>query len=105
MSRRKTGDFGRWHNKWLKKNATEAARNSIDEWFNGKCEGLVANKTHKVVKADHDVTPYRTYYKYKADILTSSTSTASSGGAASATSNTSGSDKTEASSNNGPVKE
>ena len=38
----------------------------------GKCEGLVANKTHKVTKADLEHTPYRTFYKYKADIIKSS---------------------------------
>ena len=35
----------------------------------GRCEGLVPNRTHKITKADHESTPFRTYYKYKAEII------------------------------------
>ena len=38
----------------------------------GKCDGLVPNKTHKIVKNNLDITPYRTFYKYKAEILKTS---------------------------------
>ena len=75
VSRRKCGDFGKWHQKWLKTNVAESSQTSINEWFMGKCEGLVANKTHKVTKADLDSTPYRTFYKYKAEIVKTSNST------------------------------
>ena len=56
----------------------------------GKCDGLVPNKTHKIVKNNLDITPYRTFYKYKAEILktssdepTSLTSTSVNSGAVS----------------------
>ena len=38
----------------------------------GECDGLVPNKTHKIVKNDLEHTPYRTFYKYKAEILKTS---------------------------------
>jgi len=72
VSRRKQGDFGKWHSKWLKSHVAESSQTSINEWFMGKCEGLVANKTHKVTKADLESTPYRTFYKYKAEIVKTS---------------------------------
>ena len=72
MSRRKQGDFGKWHSKWLKSHVAESSQTSINEWFMGKCDGLVANKTHKVTKADLESTPYRTFYKYKAEIVKTS---------------------------------
>jgi len=87
VSRRKSSDFGRWHSKWLKSNVSDSSQVSINEWFMGKCEGLVANKTIKVTKADHESTPYRTFYKYKAEIIKTSsngpTSNTTSGGAGS----------------------
>ena len=59
----------------------------------GKCDGLVPNKTHKIVKNNLDITPYRTFYKYKAEILktssdepTSLTSTSVNSGAVSSVS-------------------
>lgn len=72
VSRRKQGDFGKWHSKWLKSHVAESSQTSINEWFMGKCDGLVANKTHKVTKADLESTPYRTFYKYKAEIVKTS---------------------------------
>jgi len=69
VSRRKCSDFGRWHSKWLKSNVSDTSQTSINEWFMGKCEGLVPNRTHKITKADHESTPFRTYYKYKAEII------------------------------------
>lgn len=74
VSRRKCSDFGKWHSKWLKSNVSDSSQTSIQDWFMGKCEGLVANKTHKVTKADLDHTPYRTFYKYKAEIIKTSSS-------------------------------
>ena len=35
----------------------------------GKCDGLVKNKTQKVTKSHQERTPYRTYYKFKAEII------------------------------------
>ena len=69
VSRRKTSDFNRWHSKWVKEHVSEVQESSITEWFMGKCDGLVKNKTQKVVKSDQDRTPYRTYYKFKAEII------------------------------------
>ena len=69
VSRRKTGDFNRWHSTWLAENVSESAHSSVADWFMGKTDGLVPNKTHKVVKNDHDKTPYRTYHKFRADII------------------------------------
>merc|ERR1712020_762303 len=50
VSRRKQADFGRWHSKWLKANVSDSSQTSINEWFMGKCDGLVPNKTHKILK-------------------------------------------------------
>ncbi len=72
VSRRKQSDFGRWHSKWIKSNVSESSQTSIQDWFMGKCEGLVPNKTIKLTKADLDHTPYRTFYKYKAEIVKTS---------------------------------
>ena len=69
VSRRKTGDFNRWHSGWLAENVSESAHSAVADWFMGKTEGLVPNKTHKIVKNDHDKTPYRTYHKFRADII------------------------------------
>ena len=79
VSRRKAGDFGRWHSKWIKSNVSESSQSSINEWFMGKCDGLVPNRTHKVTKADHERTPFRTYYKYRAEIVKTTTSNSSNG--------------------------
>jgi len=38
----------------------------------GKCDGLVPNKTHKIVKNNLEITPYRTFFKFKAEILKTS---------------------------------
>jgi paired amphipathic helix protein Sin3a len=69
VSRRKVSDFGRWHSKWLKSNVSDTSQTSINEWFMGKCEGLVPNRTHKITKNNLESTPFRTYYKYKAEII------------------------------------
>ena len=69
VSRRKTSDFNRWQSTWVKDNVSEAQHSSINDWFMGKCDGLVNNKTHKVIKSDQDKTPYRTFYKFKAEII------------------------------------
>jgi len=110
VSHRKQNDFKRWHSKWLSSNVSDSSKTSINEWFMGKCDGLVPNKTHKIVKNNLDITPYRTFYKYKAEILktssdepTSLTSTSVNSGAVSsvslnisaATGNSSNSAKTE----------
>ena len=72
VSHRKQNDFKRWHSKWLSSNVSDSSKTSINEWFMGKCDGLVPNKTHKIVKNNLDITPYRTFYKYKAEILKTS---------------------------------
>ena len=77
VSRRKTGDFNKWHSKWVKKHVSDSQQSSLNEWFMGKCDGLVPNKTHKVTKADHEKTPYRTYHRFKAEILKGSSSSSS----------------------------
>jgi hypothetical protein len=69
VSRRKTSDFNQWHSKWLKQHVSDAQHSSITDWFMGKIDGLVHNKTHKVIKSDQDKTPYRTFYKFKAEII------------------------------------
>ena len=51
---------------------SDSSKTSINEWFMGKCDGLVPNKTHKIVKNNLNITPYRTFYKYKAEILKTS---------------------------------
>ena len=72
VSRRKQADFGRWHSKWLKSNVSDTSQTSINEWFMGKCDGLVPNKTHKIIKNNLEITPYRTFFKFKAEILKTS---------------------------------
>jgi len=69
VSRRKTSDFNRWHSKWVKEHVSEVQESNINEWFMGKCDGLVKNKTQKVTKSHQERTPYRTYYKFKAEII------------------------------------
>jgi len=69
VSRRKTSDFNRWHSKWVKDHVSDVQHSSINDWFMGKSDGLVNNKTHKVIKSDQDKTPYRTFYKFKAEII------------------------------------
>jgi len=69
VSRRKTSDFNRWHSKWVKEHVSDIQETNINEWFMGKSDGLVNNKTHKITKSDQDRTPYRTYYKFKAEII------------------------------------
>ena len=74
VSRRKTGDFNRWHSGWLAENVSESQHSSVADWFMGKtapqsAPDLVPNKTHKIVKNDLEKTPYRTYHKFRADII------------------------------------
>ena len=69
MSRRKTGDFNRWHANWLADHVSESQHAAVADWFMGKVDGLVPNKTHKIVRNDMERTPYRTFYKWQADIL------------------------------------
>lgn len=92
VSRRKASDFGRWHSKWLKSNVSESSQTSINDWFIGKCEGLVANKTLKVTKHDLDHTPYRTFYKYKAEIVKTSSSNGPTSNASGSTASSSATD-------------
>jgi len=73
VSRRKTSDFNKWHSKWVKKNVSESAKANIEDWFMGRSDGLVPNKTHKITRADPERTPYRTYYKFKSELLKSNT--------------------------------
>mgnify|MGYP003305111703 CR=1 FL=1 len=50
VSRRNTGDFNRWHSKWLKLHVSEVQHTNLNEWFMGKSDGLVNNKTHNIGK-------------------------------------------------------
>ena len=58
-------NFCRWHEAWAEANVSEAQSRSVEDWFMGRCEGLVPNNTRRVTKADPDTTPYRTFHKYK----------------------------------------
>ena len=69
VSRRKFADFERWHRDWLEENATEEQRSATGEWLMGRAPGLAPNKTSKVVKSDQDAIPYRTYHKFKAEVV------------------------------------
>ena len=55
----------RWHEAWAEANVSEAQSRYVEDWFMGRCEGLVPNNTRRVTKADPDTTPYRTLHKYK----------------------------------------
>jgi len=68
VSRRKTSDFDAWHRGWQGQHVAEAQRTNVEEWFMGRCEGLVANETIKVAKTDVASTPYRLYHKYRAEV-------------------------------------
>ena len=72
MSRRKSGAFGRWHAAWARQNVPESQHKNIDNWFMGKSEELVPNRTTKLVRTDHDKTPYRNYNKYRVEVVKSS---------------------------------
>jgi hypothetical protein len=48
---------------------SETQHGFVADWFMGKTDGLVPNKTHKIVKNNMEKTPYRIYYKFRADIL------------------------------------
>ena len=56
----------------MKSHVSENSQTSINEWFMGKSEGLVPNKTVRITRADPDRTPYRTFHKYRAEILKTS---------------------------------
>ena len=51
---------------------SDSSKTSINEWFMGKCDGLVPNKTHKIEYKNLEITPYRTFFKFKAEILKTS---------------------------------
>ena len=70
--RRKQATFGQWHSKWLKDNVSDTSQTSINDWFMGKCNGLVPNKTHKIEYNYLEITPYRTFFKYMVEILKTS---------------------------------
>ena len=72
VSRRKQADFGRWHSKWLKSNVSDTSQTSINEWFMGKCDGLVPNKTYKIEYNNLEITSFRTFFKYMVVLKTSS---------------------------------
>ena len=72
VCRRKHGDFNRWHVKWASKHVSDAQREHTENWFMGRSDGLVPNKTHRITRADGEKTPYRTYHKYKSEIIKNS---------------------------------
>jgi len=63
--------FNTWHSEWAAKNVAATAGSHTADWFMGRTEGLSANQTTKVtVNADvKKIPPYRTFYKFKAEML------------------------------------
>ena len=51
---------------------SDASQTSINDWFMGKCDGVVPNKTHKIEYKNLEITPYRTFFKFKVEILKTS---------------------------------
>ena len=64
VSRAKSGAFSRWHAGWVRQNVPDSAHVAIDDWFMGKTDDLVANRTSKMIQNSPDKTPYRLYNKY-----------------------------------------
>lgn len=69
VSKRKVKDFTNWHKKWLRQNVSPAQQNSVNDWFMGKCDGLVPNKTHKIVKSDLEKAPFHPFVKFRAEVI------------------------------------
>ncbi|XP_040564343.1 paired amphipathic helix protein Sin3a isoform X2 [Lepeophtheirus salmonis] len=68
VSQRKSKGFSKWHSGWIEKNVSESQQSSISDWFMGLTDGLIPNKTHKIIKNHSDSTPYRTFFKWRADV-------------------------------------
>jgi len=68
---RKYRKFNSWHSKWASQNVANGTNAAMAEWFMGRADGLAPNQTTKViVNADtRKIPPYRTFTKYKAEML------------------------------------
>ena len=73
---RKHRDLSSWHAKWAEENVSEEQSSKTADWFMGRCEGLVRNQTTKVVKNWAEKAPYRTFHKYRAELIGSPASAA-----------------------------
>jgi hypothetical protein len=40
----------------------------VGDWFMGRTEGLLGNKTTRIARNDLERTPYRTFFKWRAEV-------------------------------------
>lgn len=69
VCRRKYKRFSAWHGTWCGTNVSDVAHATHAEWMLGRAEGLAPNKTHRVTISDLNKTPYRTFTKFKEEVL------------------------------------
>jgi len=69
--RRKYKKFSAWHTAWSENHVKEPARHAHSQWMMGLSDGLAPNKTERVTISDPKKTPYRTFTKFKAEMLNS----------------------------------
>ena len=72
MCKRKYAKFKAWHASWAATNVPTGASAVMADWFAGKADGLAPNSTTRLtINADvKKIPPYRTFTKFKAEMLT-----------------------------------
>ncbi len=68
VSLRKSSAFSFWHASWVRQNVPDTAHHSIEQWFMGKSDQLVPNRTQKLSRSSQEKAPYRQYLRYKVDL-------------------------------------
>jgi hypothetical protein len=58
----------------VRQNVTDSAHSAVEQWFMGKSDELLPNRTLKTPKTILEKTPYRVYHKYVVDLLKSPSS-------------------------------
>jgi len=69
VCKRKFQKFNTWHSEWAKSKVTTKDTSYTNDWLMGKVEGLAPNQTTRVTVNDTMNTPYRTFTKFKAEML------------------------------------
>jgi len=69
VCRRKYKKFTSWHTTWSDSHVKDIAKQAHSEWMMGLISGLAPNKTERVTIFDPKKTPYRTFTKFKSEML------------------------------------
>jgi len=69
VCKRKFQKFNTWHSEWAKNKISTKDTSYTNDWLMGKVEGLAPNHTTRVTVNDPVTTPYRTFTKFKAEML------------------------------------